>query len=210
MADLTLMNMIQRLVTQATFMPVFGQEVSGLANGALIAKELRPTYWRARLACDRLTHDQAMAIMAIIGSLQGSINTLYVWNPLKQYPVTDPDGSILGSSNVQINALGPVANDLSLKGLPAGFVLSRGDMLSFVWGTTHVALHQVVDETVTANGSGVTPTFKVAPYILSGAAVDAVVTLKRSYMESRLVPNGYDGSGASVISQASLDFVQVL
>ncbi len=89
----------------------------------------------------------------------------------------------------QINSLPSDNRLITLKALTAGFVITRGDWLSFLYGSSPVryALHQAV-ESLTANGSGVTGQFEVIPPIRPGAAVDANVRLNKPWCKAVMVP----------------------
>ncbi|ETR79295.1 hypothetical protein X566_01550 [Afipia sp. P52-10] len=79
---------------------------------------------------------------------------------------------------------------MTLKDLPVGFTLTRGDHFAFDYtfaGFAMRALHRVMN-TVTANGAGVTPAFGVRPYLRAGYALNAPVTLKRPMGVFRLLP----------------------
>jgi hypothetical protein len=78
---------------------------------------------------------------------------------------------------------------ISLKNLPAGYTLSAGDRLSFVYGSpSRRALHRVMAPSVVADLSGNTAEFHIDPPRRPGAEVDAVVTLVRPVCMARIVP----------------------
>ena len=84
-----------------------------------------------------------------------------------------------------------------MAGLPAWYVLTRGDYLAFDYGSpSRRALHKVVSLTVQASAGGVTPVFEVTPLIRPGALVGAVVTLVRASCKARIMP-GSVSKGAS-------------
>ena len=72
-------------------------------------------------------------------------------------------------------------------GLPAGYVLTRGDYLAFTCSGVR-ALHRIVTNTVSANGAGTTGTFEVTPRIRAGASVGLAVTLVKAACKAVLVP----------------------
>jgi hypothetical protein len=189
------------------------QEYSGTAGGDVVAKDLGPALWRASIRSTALRNAVANQIEALIDGLDGSLGTFYVWNPKAQGPASDPAGTILGASTVKIKA--PDDDDatvLQLKGLPAGYVLTRGDMLSFDWGNpASRALHRIVSASVTADLSGDTGDIVVRPPIRPGAAVDDVVTLIRAAAEMRLVPGSFSApSSGPTWSTVSFEAVQVI
>lgn len=202
-----LMNAL--VVTGVTFTLDYGQETSGQASGQIRVKDLRSPLWRMKADCSVLTLDQLRRVRALIGALGGSLGSFYAWDPAAQFPASDPDGSILSASNVQISGLGTTAKNLLLKGLPAGYVLTVGDMVSYDYGTSR-ALHQVVTSKVVASGAGVTPEFEIHPPRRQGAAVNVAVSLVRASAEMRIVPGGLNLSADGMIGQAGFEAVQVV
>jgi len=206
MATTDLMDAL--VVTGVTFSLDYGQETSGQAGGQIRVKDLRSPLWRMKVDCSTLSLQQLRVIRALVGSLGGSLGSFYAWDPAAQYPAADPDGTALGSSNVQISGLGSSAWHLILKGLPAGYKLTIGDMLAFDYGTSR-ALHQVTSSVV-ANSSGVTPAFEIHPPRRQGAAANQVVALKRPAGEFRIVPGSLNLSADGLTGQAGFEAVQVI
>lgn len=93
-------------------------------------------------------------------------------------------------TNAQIDSLPANNKSLTLKGLPAGYQGSRGDMLSFDYATNPVrtALHRVAEPFV-ANGSGVTPAFEVRPHIRAGAAINLTVSVVKPKVKMMMIPD---------------------
>ena len=176
----------------------FQQELSALASGGVVAKDLGPALWMADVQTLVLRPLLFEEILAAIESLQGSIGTFFLYDTLKCCPKADPKGTILGASNVKINSTS--ARSISLKGLPAGYVISRGDRFSFNYGTPLMRGYHRALETVTANGSGITPAFDVAPQIRQGAAADQSVQLIKPTVLMRIVPNSFSAAPGTLSS----------
>lgn len=105
-------------------------------------------------------------------------------------------GGALSEPIGQINTL-PANNRLiTLKALPANYVITRGDFLSFIYGSSpsRYAFHQVV-ESITANGSGVTGEFEVVPPIRPGATVNTGVQFNKPRLKAVMVPGSLSVSG---------------
>jgi len=187
-------DLIDRLrVTSVTFRPDWGQEQSGLGSGAVLTKDLRPPLWWGSFEGRQLTHAQAAEVEALVEAMEGSIETFFAWNPARWYPIADHQGATLGAATVRIHTVGGDNRSLRLRGLPAGYVLTRGDLLSFDYGAgSSRACHRVVEASAIADGAGVTPLFDVRPHIRVGAEVDAVVSLIRPGPEMRIIPGTYE------------------
>ncbi|HEV7284028.1 MAG TPA: hypothetical protein VGN75_04155 [Kaistia sp.] len=207
MASTDLMTAL--VVSGVTFMPSYGQETSGQAGGQIRVKDLRSPLWHMKADCSTLSLQQLRIVRALVGGLGGSLGSFYAWDPAAQFPAADPDGSILGASNVQISGLGTTAKNLLLKGLPAGYVLTVGDMLAYDYGASR-ALHQLVTPQVVASGAGVTPEFEIHPPRRQGAAVNAAVSLVRAAAEMRIVPGTLNLSVDHMIGQAGFEAMQVI
>lgn len=210
MADTALMTILENRIARWTFGPSFGQETSGQAGGQIRVRTTRAPLWKLSMDCDPLWRDEAAAVKALIGSMGQSVGSFLAWDIAWPYPKADPTGALISGSTVQIKSLGSDGTSLALKGLPVGYVLTRGDYLGFTYSTTKKALHQVVAATVTADGSGDTAEFAVHPAIRTGAAVNDAVSLSKPCAEFRIVPGSYDFSSAGAHDQLSLEALQVV
>lgn len=183
-----------------------GQELSGKGSGDLIAADLRPARWLAQINSSEMTHAQLASVQALIDQLDGAISTFLLWDASKAYPAADLDGAIIGSSAVKIKSVGSNTKSLALKGLPVGYVLTRGDLLqvNYASPSTRIALHRVIAATVTADSSGETSEFEVRPYIVTGMAADDVVNLKKPAAEFKIMPGSYDPNAA--VASGTLSF----
>lgn len=214
MPDLNFMTAIDAIgITDASFDLDYGQEFTQQASGVVRVRDVRSPIWKATFSAPNGYQIEVETVKALLDELRGSALSFYAWCPSRQYPASDPTGSIVAASTVQINGLnGADLTRMSLKGLPAGYVLTRGDLLAFDYTatTTRRALHRVVSATVTANGSGVTPEFVVAPPIRAGAAVNATVNLRRAAGEFRVMPRTFRAPASGAMASVSLDLVQVI
>lgn len=160
------------------------QELSQLADGRSIGKDLGPSLWSGTFTTEEIDNDTAVDYQAVLASLDGVINPFEAWDLRRPAPLLYKDGSagdgVLHSVNANNKAL-------SLSGLHAAQTVSRGDYLSFTYGDNR-ALHQAM-ETVTANGAGLTAEFEVRPFIRPGWALSAAVNLKAPRGLFTLTPN---------------------
>ena len=163
--------------------------ISRTRGGELLQAETGSRLWTAEVKLDLMLPAEADEVLPIINLLRGAGRTFLAGDPRRPFPRRDPTGSILGTATVQIASVS--GRDMTLKGLPAGYVLSRSDMLAFTYGTNPVryALHQVVTPTTTAAGTGITPVFEVVPPLRTGATVDTTVLLKRPLCKAMIDPD---------------------
>lgn len=210
MPDTQLMTLLEQRLASIRFDLSYGQQTSGQAGGQIRVANIRAPLWSMKVSAPVVYREEAQAIKALIGSLYGSVGTFYGWDTDRPYPLLDPTGAIVGSNSVQINSLGSDGISLSLKGLPNGYVLTRGDYVGFTYSSTKRALHQVVAASVVANSSGVTGEFEVHPAIRQGAAVNNPVSLAKPAAEFRLVPGSYNPETVGLYGRLSLEAIQVV
>ena len=126
-------------------------------------------------------------------------------------PIADRDHSLLGAAVPKIATLDSNNREMTVKGLPAGYVISQGDLLGFTYGTSPIryAFHRVVTGGI-ANGLGITPDIEVIPFIRPGAQVNAVLTLGDPVLKAKLTNAEY-GNSRSIISEGgSMSWTQTL
>jgi hypothetical protein len=181
------------------------QEMSNQSSGAVLGKDLGPELWMADIQTTVMNDDDAARAQALIEALQGSQQTFWCYNTKRRYPKTDPTGSIVGSNTVKIKAVSG-SYGLQLKGLPASYTLTVGDMISVA---ARYGYHRVL-ETVTSDGSGDTATFSVASRIRNGEAVDDVVTLKIPTFLACIVPGSVDIQSDVKFTRISFKACQVV
>lgn len=192
------------ILTAVGFSPPFAfdlvsrQELSRLASGVSTGKDLGPALWFAAFATEELRNDDALDFAAMLDSLDGVINTFEAWDLRRPAPRAHGDGSAADGVLESVNANNKA---VALSGLNAGQIVSRGDYLSFDYGANR-ALHRVA-ETVTANGSGLTPEFEVRPHLRPGWALTAGVKLRAprgifTLMPGSVVPTQTRGTFGAV------------
>jgi hypothetical protein len=155
-----------------------GGEVIGAATGQRL--------WEGDVALTMgADHAKAEALLAV---LQDPGRSFMMESHDRPFPLRDPNGALLGASAPIIATLPAGGRSMTLSGLPAGYVLSPGDYLSFTRGSP--VRHELV-EVVTgavANGSGVTPEFEVTPGVRPGTTVSTAVRLARPQFRACIVP----------------------
>lgn len=124
-------------------------------GGELLPSSNGPRLWEGRVTVITDTHDEADRMVARIETLRDGTGSFMVTPTTRPAPIADPGGTILGASAPEITAIGADMRSLSVGGLPAGYTLSQGDMLSFIYlsSPARYAMHRVV-QTVSADGAG--------------------------------------------------------
>jgi hypothetical protein len=168
-------------------------EMSGLGSGMFFQAELAPPLWTGDVSLDTRDSDELKQIAALIRKLHGAQEAFFLYDPLSKYPQADPTGSILGSNVVQVAEIGADFDRISLKGLPAGYVLTLGDKVQIAHGSAPVRYAFLeVSETVVADGSGITAEFHVFPHVPVALAIDDVATLKKAACRVVIQPSTHN------------------
>lgn len=187
-------------------------QIEETGGGEVIAADLGTRLWEGEVTLAADYHDGLAAAEARLSVLRDAGASFLAFPLHKPAPAFDPAGLMLGSAAPQIAAL-PSARSLTISGLPAGYVLSDGDFLSFGYGASpaRMAFHQIAIGGV-ANSAGVTPELLVTPAIRPGAAVGSAVQLIRPALRARYVPGSYrPASYSKMIGQGpSFAFRQTL
>lgn len=162
----------------------YRQEQSRTASGITYLKDFGDPLWRMSATTLPLAASDALDYEALLETMGGGLRIFLAWDLRRSYPKSAPGGNFADTASVNSISVGNGA--ISLKGLPAGFVLSRGDYLSVVVGDRPTLLQ--MSESIGADGSGETPLFVVAPSVPVGIAVNNAVHLKRAGTTMTLIP----------------------
>lgn len=173
----------------------FALDEAMLANrtggGEIISSAIGTRLWRGRLTCRGHAYIDLDQMTARVDLLRRAGTSFLVTLPSRIGPQLDPDGAILGASTPEITAIASNNVDVTIGGLPAGYQLRRGDLMSWTYlsSPTRYALHQVVTNT-TANGSGVM-TVEIMPPVRPGYVTPIAITLIRPVCKAVIVPGSY-------------------
>lgn len=195
-------------IASVTFMQQWRQEFARQAGGLPRVADIGPAIWMAKIQTGEMYNDDAESAAALINQMGGSLGTFLAWNPRRPYPKADPTGALIAGHSPTLNDVS--GNVITLHDLPAGYQISRGDKISWDWGSspTHRAFHEFCAD-ATADGSGVL-TCEVSPYVRTGWAVNAAVTLAQPTVEMMISPGTFDfPSSGALHSTLSFTAIQV-
>lgn len=200
-------------VARVTMSPRESVLQSTTRGGEVLRSDIGARLWGGRIVvapASRAQMDQQVALAETLLEAQGSF---MVARRSRHGPQADPTGAILGAAVPVILAVSIDWRDLSLAGLPAGYVLTRGDLLGFAYGTSPVrhALHRVLT-TRTATGVGEITALSVTPLVRPGVTAGTPVTLVRPACKAVIVPESFDpdAEGGSLTEGFAFDWRQTL
>lgn len=184
---------------------------SETGDGAVMYHRRGARLWQGRITLDMDAHAFWASVDATLSILEEPGASFFYRDPRMTGPIADPQKLILGAASPVIADLPTNAHELGLSGLPAGYVLQRGDLLGFSYGTspTRYAYHRVFSGG-TANLGGSLSDLMVVPKIRAGAQIGAAVTLGTPVLKATLKEAEYGESRAKISGGGSFDWVQVL
>lgn len=184
-----------------SFKPGDHRTFSETGGGEVIAAGAGKRLWGGQITIDKDYHDLIAAVDADLAALEEPGASFLIYDARKPYPISDPTGAILGAATPTIASLNANNRELTVSGLPAGYVLSKGDYIGWTYGAnpTRYALHRIAVGGA-ANGSGVSPSIEVTPFIREGVSTGAAVSLIRVPCKA-VIPQAQYGAGRSEVSE---------
>lgn len=187
--------------------PLWRQERSVQASGAVLMKDLGPMLWRAHYATIPLSKVEAMDLEAELMSLEGGLQMFEGFDPRRALPLSDPTSELNG---VTVSSVRADRKAFRLSGLPSGFEVSKSDFLSIDDGANLHLLRAL--SSATANASGVTGDIEVAPFVRSSIVSGMPVVLRypcaRFMLEPDSVSSDLAGGQRYSISFSALQVIK--
>jgi hypothetical protein len=176
------------------------QEQSTLASGRILVKDMGSPLWTLRATTKTLSPNNLDLWRAKMASLENGLQTFLGYSMSRCYPIKYPlgawpTGSAFTGLTANLASINANRKAVTLSALPAAFVLSAGDYISITIGTRK-DLHQVM-ETVTANGSGVTPEFEIRPSLWPDMTITKAVAVKQPSCLMAVVPGSVSSDASS-------------
>lgn len=147
------------------FDPQFRQEQSRVVGGRTYLKDLGPSLWVLGARSKVLSPNMLDHWRARLQAMENGMMTFRGYSLSRTYPIRYPRGSwptgeSFSGTTATLHTVGSNRKSIRVGDLPAGFVLSIGDLVQI----GDADLHRVM-EAATADGSGLTPAFEVRPHI---------------------------------------------
>lgn len=197
-------------LTGVRFYAIEPQSMDRTAGGTVLKASIGESYWSgtATLVPNPISNPLSYEIEALLSVVNRAGMSFMAFDPRRVYPVADPSGSIIGASTAAIASIGANNRDLALSGLPTGYVLTPGDMISAEASATNHALFRIVTGG-SADSSGETPLMEVTPFIPPFVGVGNTVHLSRPRARFVLAEQPMYGNGRpAIVPGAEFSFVQ--
>lgn len=164
-------------------------QITGLGGGEILTAEVAPALWAGSFNLPPMRARDAAEVEVLLDALSMPGASFLAYKKNQIGPAADRLGAALSGFAPTIKAVDFLASTLQLQGLPVGYQLTRGDFLSFAYGSNPVrrALHRV-QEVATADGLGDTGVFQIYPHLRPDALVGAAITLVKPYCKAVIVP----------------------
>lgn len=170
-----------------SFAPAYRQELSRVAGGTTIRRNLGRPLWRAEYGSKTLSANEISRIRARVHTLHGGIFPFMGYDPARCRPIEYPskaewfddfDGTATVSQIYEDN------RRLDISGLPAGYVVSTGDHLN-----VSAARLYMVARGATAGEDGVAVDIQIFPWFYPGVSAGNAVSLLRPFCNMAINPD---------------------
>jgi hypothetical protein len=184
---------------------------SETAGGARISHQRGARLWGGKIILDKDSHATWAAIEARLALLEEPGASFLLRDPRMHGPIADPFKIALGAATPVIQAVAADMRSLDISGLPAGYVISEGDLLGFEYGLNPIryAYHRVAFGAV-ADGTGLAAGIEVAPFLRPGVPIGGTVTLGTPVLKATIPEADYGASRAVISQGGSFDWMQTL
>lgn len=185
-------------------------QLSGTGGGEILKAEVAPPLWRGSVDLAPMSARAAAEIEALLATLEGPGASFEAYKKNQIGPKSDTLGAALSGYAPTLDFIDEATSEIKLAALPNGYSLSRGDFISFTYGTSQ-ALHRL-GRGRTADALGVTFKIDLVPHLRPGAVVATAVELIQPYCKAVLVPGSvnFGSTRNGVTSGMAFQFQQTL
>jgi hypothetical protein len=181
---------------QVDFTLEWNQQASRAADGEAHHASRGAPLFRAKITSPAMPIAEALGLMALVNSLQGSAGTFLLYDKRMPYPSSDPTGSTFGAATP---VAGTITSNVSVAftGFPNGYVIPLGTYFQIIYDTSRYYVGQFA-AAKTADGSGAVSASAVTPPLPDDVDPGDAVTVLKPSGKFRLDPGS-----------AILDHVQI-
>jgi hypothetical protein len=183
------------------------RSISQTGAGEILTADNGARLWTGSVQMTARSHDDSADAEAMLSILRETGASFMMADLRRPGPRADADGVWLGTATPVLAAIATNNRDISISGLPAAYVLSRGDMIAWTYLTSPVryALHRIVTGGA-ANGTGLCTGIEVTPRVRSGVTIGSAVTLIRPTCKAIIVPGTVAPGNRNLTATSSIAF----
>lgn len=176
-------------IAQMAFYLRKSESISTTGDGAILSEEIGTPAWRCKIKLGPMAPAETSFVEVLLDAVTGP-GRFFRLSPLQRVaPLYDPDGAVLGANLPAVNAVDHGLSTVDIAGLPAGYVLNRGDIFSMNFNTPkRYTLHRIADLIATADGSGQMSGVQVEPNVPLSFTGTPQIRLLRPFTFFKLVP----------------------
>lgn len=161
-----------------------GSERSGSGDGRYWSARLHEPLWQATLTLSRLDSIEDGALINSKMNVLGVLENTCLYSPIERSGPAS--GVTTGLGAVTISGIRADRGGITLNGLPQGFVLTSGDMLSILHGSGSYYLGEFSEGGIASASGAVVNHREIRPYLPFGVTVGATVNLVRPVVRMML------------------------
>lgn len=195
-------------IAEMSLFPDQPRKITQTRGGAAMDASLGEPLWRGSVSLVVRTHQDQAAIEAMLDVAARPGATFLAHDTRLNGPAADPGGVTLGAATPAISTVSVDRFDVTVSGLPVGYVLTAGDQLGVSYSGGKRGLHRIAIGD-TADGSGLA-TVTVSTPVASGVVALDAVTLVRPVIKAVLTGVSYGGARPKITAGSSFQFVQSL
>lgn len=170
-----------------SFRLAYRQEVSRVAGGLTIRKNLGRPLWRAEFSTRRLSPNEISSLRADIDALDGGLFVFEGYDPARCRPIAHPGKGqwFDGFDGVgELSAIYPDNKRIDASGFPEGYVFTKGDLINVGAGRLYSVARGAV-----ADAGGVAREIEVRPWLYPETTVGASVRVLRPFCDMAVNPD---------------------
>jgi len=169
------------------------QTGSGTARGEVLRASRGDVLWQGKAVVTLNRHDAQDQAKALMDEVRHGGARFLVCDHKRRAPQSDKSGDLQGDATAVVSQIDPAdRRRLVLGGLPAGFVMTPGDLVSLQYGANPVR-HFLARVTRGGVFAGINPQchLRVLPFLPDDLALGQVVTLRDPVCVASYVPDSY-------------------
>lgn len=183
------------------------RSISQTGAGEILSSDNGPRLWMGSVQLTARRHEDAADLEAVLSILRESGSSFLMTDLRRTGPRGDPDGSWLGAAAPLLDAVATNNRDITISGLPASYVLSRGDLVGWTYldSPTRYALHRIVTGG-DADGSGTCSGIELTPKVRPGFTTGAAISLLRPCCKAIVIPGSVTPGNRNLTATSSMSF----